>query len=145
MNAQSAQYNTRYDGDDLRAMFATALALLERNVDAINALNVFPVPDGDTGTNMFLTLRDVIEETEALKGTPSAEMVLTKAMGRGTMSPLMTLYMSGGGREAGLRIKVGSLGATRRLGATRGSSRSRVLRGWRPRRSRLAFWRDPRG
>ena len=44
-------------------MFASALSLLERNVDAINALNVFPVPDGDTGTNMFLTLRDVIEKT----------------------------------------------------------------------------------
>jgi DAK2 domain fusion protein YloV len=79
MNAQSDQYKTRYDGDDLRAMFATALALLERNVDALNALNVFPVPDGDTGTNMFLTLRDVVEETEALKGAPSAEMASAMA------------------------------------------------------------------
>ena len=55
----------RLDGGDLRAMFGSALSLLERNVDAINALNVFPVPDGDTGTNMFLTLRDVVEKTGA--------------------------------------------------------------------------------
>ena len=60
-------------------MFATALALLERNVAAINALNVFPVPDGDTGTNMFLTLRDVIEGTEALKGAPSGDMASAMA------------------------------------------------------------------
>ena len=30
---------------------------LERNLAAVNALNVFPVPDGDTGTNMFLTMK----------------------------------------------------------------------------------------
>ena len=50
---------TRFDGDDLRAMFSSVVTLFERNVDMLNALNVFPVPDGDTGTNMFLTLREV--------------------------------------------------------------------------------------
>ena len=53
----------RLDGDGLRSMFLSALSLLERNVDTINALNVFPVPDGDTGTNMYLTLRSIMEET----------------------------------------------------------------------------------
>jgi DAK2 domain fusion protein YloV len=78
-NRGPVQNNIRYDGDGLRAMFGTALVLLERNVDAINALNVFPVPDGDTGTNMFLTLRDVIDETEALRGAPSADMASAMA------------------------------------------------------------------
>ena len=32
-------------------------AWLERHVETINALNVYPVPDGDTGTNMLLTMR----------------------------------------------------------------------------------------
>ncbi len=36
-------------------------AWLERNVTAINALNVFPVPDGDTGTNMFLTMQAALK------------------------------------------------------------------------------------
>jgi DAK2 domain fusion protein YloV len=40
---------------------ATTLAI-EANRDTINALNVFPVPDGDTGTNMLLTLRSVVED-----------------------------------------------------------------------------------
>lgn len=42
---------------------ATAEAV-EANRDTINALNVFPVPDGDTGTNMMLTLRSVLEELD---------------------------------------------------------------------------------
>ena len=37
-------------------------AHLERNATAINQLNVFPVPDGDTGTNMLLTMRAALEE-----------------------------------------------------------------------------------
>lgn len=40
----------------LRALHA-GTGWLERNVAAVNALNVFPVPDGDTGTNMFLTMQ----------------------------------------------------------------------------------------
>ena len=43
----------------------SAVANLERNVDEINALNVFPVPDGDTGTNMLATVRAALDEAEA--------------------------------------------------------------------------------
>jgi hypothetical protein len=43
-------------------MLATATAWLEKHAIAINALNVFPVPDGDTGTNMLLTMRAALEE-----------------------------------------------------------------------------------
>ena len=44
----------------------SAVANLEANVDEINALNVFPVPDGDTGTNMLATVRAALEEAEAV-------------------------------------------------------------------------------
>ena len=43
------------DGILLRDMVVTGAALLEKNREAVDALNVFPVPDGDTGTNMSLT------------------------------------------------------------------------------------------
>jgi len=43
----------------------SAVANLERHVDEINALNVFPVPDGDTGTNMLATVRAALDEGEA--------------------------------------------------------------------------------
>ncbi|MDI6857343.1 MAG: DAK2 domain-containing protein [Dehalococcoidia bacterium] len=49
-------------GEDLREMFAAATTWLERNAEAINAINVFPVPDGDTGTNMYLTMRSTMDE-----------------------------------------------------------------------------------
>lgn len=44
------------------AALAAGTRLLERYCDVINALNVFPVPDGDTGTNMLLTMRSVNEQ-----------------------------------------------------------------------------------
>jgi len=50
-------------GQDLREMFSAATGWLEKNASDIDALNVFPVPDGDTGANMLLTMRSSIEES----------------------------------------------------------------------------------
>ena len=44
------------DGQDLKKAFLAGYAWLERHKEAINALNVYPVPDGDTGKNMTLTM-----------------------------------------------------------------------------------------
>ena len=49
-------------GSDLRQAMLGAESYMELYRDAANALNVFPVPDGDTGTNMLLTLRAGIEQ-----------------------------------------------------------------------------------
>lgn len=43
-------------GAELKAMFISAAANIDKHKQVINDLNVFPVPDGDTGTNMALTL-----------------------------------------------------------------------------------------
>ena len=51
------------DGIVLCALVAAGSRAVEANRDQINALNVFPVPDGDTGTNMSLTLRAITEES----------------------------------------------------------------------------------
>ena len=71
----------RLDGDDLRGMFSSAVHLLEANVEVINALNVFPVPDGDTGINMFLTLKDSVAGTRSLKGAGANEVARVLADG----------------------------------------------------------------
>ena len=71
----------RLDGGDLRAMFSSAVHLLEANVEAINALNVFPVPDGDTGINMFLTLQDSVAGTRGLDGAGANEVARVLADG----------------------------------------------------------------
>ena len=74
---------TRLDGDDLRGMFSAALRLLEDNVETLNALNVFPVPDGDTGTNMLLTMREVMSAAEGVDATSAGPVAA--AMSRGAL------------------------------------------------------------
>jgi len=64
-------------------LFAAATAWLERNVLQVNAVNVFPVPDGDTGTNMYLTMRSTMEEAERCED-PAAGAVLA-AMSHGAL------------------------------------------------------------
>ncbi|MFH1140477.1 MAG: DAK2 domain-containing protein [Chloroflexota bacterium] len=70
-------------GDDLRQMFFAGRSCLELNASIANALNVFPVPDGDTGTNMLLTLKAVDEELAGLDGAGAG--VLAQAIARGTL------------------------------------------------------------
>lgn len=53
--------------DELRAAFAVAVEWLAANREAINAINVYPVPDGDTGTNMLLTLRAALDAAEGVE------------------------------------------------------------------------------
>jgi len=53
------------DGEGLLAAFRAAVANMEVHVDEINALNVYPVPDGDTGTNMYATVKAALDEAEA--------------------------------------------------------------------------------
>jgi len=50
------------DGKAFAEMVLAGAESLERNVEHVNALNVFPVPDGDTGTNMNLTMRSGVQE-----------------------------------------------------------------------------------
>ncbi len=54
------------DGLLFKEMVLAGASLLERNREAIDALNVFPVPDGDTGTNMSLTMKSMVKELSAL-------------------------------------------------------------------------------
>jgi DAK2 domain fusion protein YloV len=54
----------RCDGFGLRRLTRSALQWLDANHKLVNALNVFPVPDGDTGTNMLLTMQAACKEIE---------------------------------------------------------------------------------
>ena len=53
---------TQLDGQDLKKLVEAALAWLRTNQQIVNSLNVFPVPDGDTGTNMLLTMQSAYNE-----------------------------------------------------------------------------------
>jgi DAK2 domain fusion protein YloV len=52
------------DGQVLKDLIAASLRWLRTNQQTVNALNVFPVPDGDTGTNMVLTMQAALDEIE---------------------------------------------------------------------------------
>ncbi len=67
------------DGGGLLGAFRGAVANLELYVDEVNALNVFPVPDGDTGSNMVATVRAALLEAEGSGPKPAAERVAAAA------------------------------------------------------------------
>lgn len=99
--------NKTINGSGLRKMFSTAFSLVEENRQSIDALNVFPVPDGDTGTNMSLTLKSAATEMNAcesntieaicvafnrgaLKGARGNSGVITSQIIKGMCSALMS-------------------------------------------------------
>jgi uncharacterized protein len=69
------------NGRGLFEMIETAARWLERNAEAVNAINVFPVPDGDTGTNMALTIRAAVDAAAGAGTIPE----VTHAMARGAL------------------------------------------------------------
>jgi DAK2 domain fusion protein YloV len=70
-------------GQELREMFAAATAWLEKSAPDIDDLNVFPVPDGDTGTNMLLTLRSSVEE--AYRAPDHSAAGVAEALAKGAL------------------------------------------------------------
>ena len=67
----------------LRKMFLAGAANLEAKKEFINELNVFPVPDGDTGTNMTLTIMSAAKEVQALEDPDMVSMA--KAISSGSL------------------------------------------------------------
>src|ERR1700735_4400199 len=70
--------------DELRAVMASFRDALRLHQGDINRLNVYPVPDGDTGTNMALTLEAVVADLAGV-GAGSALADVCKAIGHGSL------------------------------------------------------------
>lgn len=71
------------NGVMLSKMITNASKLLDINKDRIDVLNVFPVPDGDTGTNMSLTVKSAVKELKAVKSHSVQEVC--EAVTRGAL------------------------------------------------------------
>lgn len=71
----------RIDGQDLKNLVEAGLTWLKTNQQTVNALNVFPVPDGDTGTNMVLTMTAAWNEVAGLGATNVGQMAAAVAQG----------------------------------------------------------------
>lgn len=71
------------DGVEFKRIIGAGATWLEKNAPYVNSLNVFPVPDGDTGTNMLLTMQAAMRETQELNSTSVGE--LCSALSRGAL------------------------------------------------------------
>jgi DAK2 domain fusion protein YloV len=71
------------DGRGLKTLLEAGMIWLKTNQQIVNSLNVFPVPDGDTGTNMVLTMQAAFDEVENSKADNVGE--LSHAIARGAL------------------------------------------------------------
>jgi len=69
------------DGQSLKRLIDAGLTWLRTNQQTVNALNVFPVPDGDTGTNMVLTLQSAWNEIKDMGTRNLSEMAAAVSKG----------------------------------------------------------------
>ncbi len=72
------------NGDGLKTLLTAGMQQLEKHVQFLNRLNVFPVPDGDTGANMFLTLRAAVDNATKT-ASPHAGQIAADAAGGALM------------------------------------------------------------
>jgi len=91
---------THLDGQLLKKMFINGAYELENNKEAVNALNVFPVPDGDTGTNMSATILSAVSELEKLQDVNIKNVCDAISMGslmgaRGNSGVILSQLMRG--------------------------------------------------
>ena len=70
-----------FNGEMLREMFLLGAALLEKNKASIDAMNVFPVPDGDTGTNMSMTMQRAVAEIRSCDSDLAEDVAAAASLG----------------------------------------------------------------
>ena len=92
--------NKTINGQMLKSMVLSASKYLEINRPQIDALNVFPVPDGDTGTNMSLTLQSAVKELSAIRSNATADVCEAVSKGalrgaRGNSGVILSQIMRG--------------------------------------------------
>lgn len=90
----------KINGEDLYYMMSNAATKLELQSEYVNSLNVFPVPDGDTGTNMSMTFRAAVKEIEGMNnkniGAVSKKLAKGALMGaRGNSGVILSQILRG--------------------------------------------------
>jgi uncharacterized protein len=141
----------KLSGADLARALGAYRQVLRLHQDVINRLNVYPVPDGDTGTNMALTVEAVVTELAEVEGTPDlsgsdfgphgngargpAMEAVCKAIAhgslmgaRGNSGVILSQLLRGGTRVLAGSTEVGPVEVAEALGAASVAAREAVLR-----------------
>lgn len=118
------RHSLQISGRDLKSMVLAGYAWLEQHKETVNALNVFPVPDGDTGTNMFLTMRAAWREIDHSDEDDVGRLAQAMAQGalmgaRGNSGVILSQILRG--MAHAFRHKPAITGADLALGLRRGS------------------------
>ncbi len=87
-------------GLELIEAYKHAAIYLENNIEELNAMNIFPVPDGDTGINMFLTMKSAVEATKKAPDLTVSAISSTAARGallgaRGNSGVILSQILKG--------------------------------------------------
>ena len=123
-----------WNGVAIREAFTFAGSLIHHHRDRINALNVFPVPDGDTGTNMALTMRGALDALDDLDADPTAADVAGKLaygalMGaRGNSGVILSQIFRGFANGVGSASEIDGRALARALDGARETAYKAVMR-----------------
>ena len=120
-------------GRDLLAAFRAAVANLADHSDEIDALNVYPVPDGDTGQNMLATIRAALEEAERAPDQRLASVAAAASFGalmgaRGNSGVILSQVLRGMAEAQGTGLPAGGGDLARALAAGSEAAYAAVVR-----------------
>ncbi len=124
----------RLDGEAVRAWVQAATTALDAARGALDSLNVFPVPDADTGTNLYLTLAQGADEVAALDAAaPAAELLAAFAHGalvgaRGNSGVIASQFLLGLARGFDDGAVPDGVGLARALDGAQRAARTAVAR-----------------
>ncbi|MBC7317094.1 MAG: DAK2 domain-containing protein, partial [Chloroflexi bacterium] len=109
-----AQRAATLDSAALLEAFRVAGAWLDAHIEEVNALNVFPVPDGDTGTNMSLTMRAALQEVNLKTYDSASEAAKVAAHGalmgaRGNSGVILSQILRGFARSLDAKKTINAL------------------------------------
>jgi DAK2 domain fusion protein YloV len=110
------------DREAAAALVRAAAAALERERQRIDDLNVYPVPDGDTGTNLLLTVRGIVEALDGSTAPDRAALAreLTRAAlmsARGNSGVILSQVVRGAAEELGRAASIDAVAVVRALRA----------------------------
>lgn len=105
---------TTLDGLGFSKFFAAGTYFLKKYRDVLNDLNVFPVPDGDTGSNLYLTLKAALLEANRVKDQPLNAVAAAAARGallgaRGNSGVIFSQMLRGFANAVGERERIDTL------------------------------------
>ena len=123
-----------WTGRAMRDAFAFATTWLRHHRDHVNALNVFPVPDGDTGTNMALTMSGALEAIDDLPAdAPASDVAQRLAYGalmgaRGNSGVILSQIFRGFANGVGGATQIDGRDLARALDGARETAYKAVMR-----------------